>query len=107
MFEYITYNNIKFANYKNPYNYRCLKLNKGSLKIFYRYPYEYDGDKDFLKKLVDFICNDIKTIKDTEYNRTYFTSYKDDKVSLIDKITFEDHEKKYLARLHDNGNSDS
>jgi len=76
-----------YFNYRNSYN------------VIYRYPIEYDNNKEFLNSLIQFIENDILINKyELSYKTIFYTRLNNDgKIEHIDEGSFKFNERRYIS----------
>jgi len=80
------------------------KYYKDNMKaeMIFRYPYQYDIEKDFVTRLGIFIANDLSNnVYDDmcAYSNTFFIDLIDGNFTFVDKKKFHEQESKYIKSL--------
>jgi len=88
--------------------YRCLRFKYKKSRFFFRYPFQYDNDPDFLKRLGEFIAHDLSVnVYDdmSTSSNTFFIDLVDNNLQFVDKKTFHsnDSEARKKLRLDEEG----
>jgi len=82
--------------------FRGLRFKYKKSEFIFRYLYQYDQNKLFLKNLGEFIANDLShNVYDdmSTSSNTFFIDLVDNNFMFIDKRTFHNQEQDYIRRV--------